>query len=309
MDAINEMAAPQDIIISIDADTTFGENYLRSVAHTFLHHPGAAGLSVPYYHRLTGDETTDRCILRYEIYMRHYALNMWRINNPYKFTAIGSAMACPVWAYRAVDGITPHKSGEDFYFLQKLAKYGNILHWNEERVYPAARFSDRVAFGTGPAMIKGREGDWSSYPIYDHLLFNDVMTTYDRFYDLYDKDMETPMSGFLRSVFGTGDPWGALRQNYKSREQFRMACVRKVDGLRILQYLKARQREIGQKDEENLSKFVRIRYQKAEIRDQILKLESLDFSTSPVGELDAVRNFLAEKEEAARCNDLDDVAR
>jgi hypothetical protein len=83
-----------------------------------------------------------------------------------------------------------------------------------------------------------------------------------------------------------------------------MACVRKVDGLRILQYLKARQREIGQKDEENLSKFVKIRYQKAEIRDQLLKLESFDFSTSPVGELDAVRNFLAGEEERGRCNDV-----
>lgn len=304
MDVINENAASTDIIISMDADTTFGKNYLRSVRDMFLRNPGAAGLSVPYYHRLTDDEVTDRCILRYEIYMRYYALNMWRIGNPYKFTAIGSAMACPVRAYRAVGGITPHKSGEDFYFLQKLAKYGNILHWSDERMYPAARFSNRVFFGTGPAMIKGREGDWSSYPIYDHLLFNEVMATYECFHGLYDTDVETLMSGFLRRVFGTDDLWGAMRKNYKSREQFRMACIRKVDGLRILQYLKARQREIGQRDEENLREFLKIRYQISDIRYLISCLESLDFSTSPVHELDAVRNFLAEQEERERCSDV-----
>ncbi len=95
--------------------------------NTFKHHPDAVALSVPYYHNLTGDEEKDRAILRYEIYMRYYAINLWRIGSPYNFTAVGSAMALPVWAYRAIGGITPHKSGEDFYFIQKLRKYrGNI---------------------------------------------------------------------------------------------------------------------------------------------------------------------------------------
>ncbi len=90
------------------------------------------------------------------------------------FTAIGSAMALPVKSYRAIGGMTPHKSGEDFYFLQKLRKFGKVLTWNKEKVYPEARYSDRVFFGTGPAMIKGRDGDWSSYPIYPFELFDEI---------------------------------------------------------------------------------------------------------------------------------------
>lgn len=308
MDAISGKADKGDIIVSIDADTEFGDPYLASVHGTFSEHPGFAALSVPYYHRLTGDEVTDRCILRYEIYMRYYALNMWRISNPYRFTAIGSAMAFPLWAYRTVGGITPHKSGEDFYFMQKLAKYGRILHWNPERVYPAARFSDRVFFGTGPAMIQGREGNWSSYPIYPFRLFDDVMDTFSLFPALYDTDVETPMSGFLRTIFKTEDLWQPLRKNYRTREQFVRACSHRVDGLRILQYLKAKHKESAQTDEENLREFFKIKFQRADFKGQKLNLESFDFERSSVPELDAVRNLLAGMEEEGRCSDVGDVA-
>ena len=303
MDAISAKANPLDIILSIDADTTFNAAYLGSIRDSFLRHPGVAGLSVPYYHELTGDGTTDRCILRYEIYMRYYALNMWRIHNPYRFTAIGSAMACTVRSYRTVGGITPHKSGEDFYFLQKLAKYGTILHWNPERVYPAARFSDRVLFGTGPAMIKGREGDWSSYPLYSSRLFDDIRATYDLFPYLYEKEVDTPMTAYLKKIFRTGDLWEPLRRNYKTREQFVRACVNRVDGLRILQYLKVRHKESCQTDEENLRELFKIKFQRSNFKKQNVKLETLDFGSSPVHELDAVRNFLAEEEERERCSE------
>ena len=120
MDKICEKAEKNDIIISLDADTTFSENYFHSVIDNFNHHPKATGMAVPYYHRLSGDEAVDRAILHYEIYMRNYSINLLRIGSPYSFTALGSAMACPVWAYKGVGGLTPKLSGEDFYFLQKL---------------------------------------------------------------------------------------------------------------------------------------------------------------------------------------------
>jgi hypothetical protein len=57
-------------------------------------HPTMMGLSNPYYHKLTGEEALDRAMLRYEIYMRHYAINMWRIGSPYSFTALGRPSPC-----------------------------------------------------------------------------------------------------------------------------------------------------------------------------------------------------------------------
>jgi hypothetical protein len=185
-------------------------------------------------------------MLRYEIYMRNYNIQLMLINCPYAFTALGSAMVVPVWAYRAIGGMTPKKSGEDFYFLQKLRKYGHLLVWNREKVYPGTRFSDRVFFGTGPAMIRGRAGDWNSYPVYHQPFFNDIKNTFDLFPRLYeDPETPTPLDEFLKKVFGEGNPWKPILTNCRSREQFIRACQQKLDGLRILQYLKSSQAESG----------------------------------------------------------------
>ena len=237
MDFINKRAKPDDLIISIDADTYYPPDYVESIFKTFSSFSKLSGLCVPYYHKLSGGET-DLLILRYEIYMRNYLLNMLRIENPYAFTALGSAMVATVRAYRKIGGITPHKSGEDFYFIQKLAKIGGLGIWSDAIAYPSPRFSDRVLFGTGPALIKGRSGDWDSYPVYNSKLFDLVKETFDRFNYLIDSDETTPMDGFLKSQFKTDNLWKPLRANYKDPQNFIKACKTKVDGLRILQFLK-----------------------------------------------------------------------
>ncbi len=294
MDAINKIADKNDIIISLDADTVFSENYFQSVINNFIQNPDAVALSVPYYHNLTNDETANRAILRYEIYIRYYSINLTKINNPYNFTALGSAIALPVWAYRGINGITPHKSGEDFYFLQKLRKFGEIILWNNEKVYPAARFSNRVFFGTGPAMIKGRSGDWSSYPVYYYSLFNDVGKTYDLFSSLFYNDIKTPMSDFLESQFNL-NLWKPIRENCKTEDKFIKACRNKVDGLRILQYLKSKQKEINLTDEECLMEFLK-KFYKNQIKDLNVNFDKFSFQNSKIEELNEIRDFLINKE-------------
>ena len=238
MDRIAEIGNDDDLIVSMDADTHFECDYLSSVVTNFRRHKDAIALCVPYYHPLSNDDELDRCMLRYELYMRHYMINMLRINNPYSFTALGSAMVFPIKSYKKVRGIVPRQSGEDFYLMQNLRKSGDVLLWNENHVYPQGRFSDRVAFGTGPAMIKGSHGDWNSYPFYKKQFFDDVAETFETFPQLYEKDIDTPMTSFLKTVFKTDDLWSPLRKNYKSVEQFVHACIVKVDALRILQFLR-----------------------------------------------------------------------
>jgi glycosyltransferase involved in cell wall biosynthesis len=296
MDSIKTEANDHDIIISLDADTRFNPDYFSSILENFQKHPEAVALSVPYHHELTGDEEKDRAILRYEIYMRYYAINLWRIGSPYSFTAIGSAMALPVKSYRAIGGMTPHKSGEDFYFLQKLRKFGPVLTWNKEKVYPEARYSDRVFFGTGPAMIKGRDGDWSSYPIYPFELFDEIRETYDLLPDLFLKDLSTPMDDFIEEKFANQNIWQPLRENFKTREQYVKACHHKIDGLRILQFLKWRNSNGIKSDEENLARWF------GKFHPQYLKQLNFDFSkfaflANSISELNLLRNILAAIEE------------
>ncbi|MGE5425373.1 MAG: glycosyltransferase [Syntrophothermus sp.] len=284
-----------DIMISLDADTTFGSDYFQSVAETFIHHPDAVALSVPYFHNPSEDPYAYRAILRYEIYMRHYSINLWRIGSPYTFTALGSAMACPVRSYQAIGGMTPKMSGEDFYFLQKMRKYGRVLFWNREKVYPAARFSDRVYFGTGPAMIKGNAGDWGSYPIYSYSFFDEAGETCQKFPCFFEKTVETVFTKFLTDIFCEEDPFGPIRKNSPTRERFARACHEKVDGLRILQYVKEREKENGNAtDEKNLLDFFTAFYP-----DHLHLIPSdFSFAASSLETLEKIRLFLVEKEEA-----------
>ena len=301
MDAISEVATETDIIVSLDADTAFSDNYFQSLVNNFNRFCDATGLAVPYFHKPVQDEKAYRAILRYEIYMRYYSLNLWRIGSPYTFTALGSAMAFPVWAYRAVGGMTPRMSGEDFYFLQKLRKKGRLLFWIDEKVYPEARFSDRVYFGTGPAMIKGNLGDWSSYPIYQWQFFNEILETYELFPAFLKHTRDTRVTDFLKIQFKEEDPFAPLRKNFHSENQFIRACHEKFDGLRILQYLKFRKTADHVKDEVGLRNFL-IRFYPEEIVNLGMNSDNFSFENSSLQDLENIRMFLLRKEEEYQVN-------
>jgi hypothetical protein len=294
MDFISETANPEDIVISLDSDTLFEPDYVQSVVNRFESYPKAVALSVPYFHDLTSKDAEDCAILRYEIYMRNYAIQMMRINSPFAFTALGSAMAYRISAYRAIGGMAPMKSGEDFYFLQQLKKFGAIIISNSRKVYPAARFSNRVFFGTGPAMIKGNSGDWSSYPIYHKYLFQEVDLVYKQIPVMYHEDMaaETLFYKFLQVQFKDDNFLDPLRKNVKNATQFVRAFHTKVDGLRVLQFLKSHQTDLDMNDraliQENFPEF-------APVCNQYPDTVSLaDFS---VAHLSEIRDRLAQIED------------
>ncbi len=291
MDFAASLAEDEDLIVSMDADTRYPPGFFASLLKAIEDHPEARGISVPYYHRLTGDEVTDRCVLRYELYMRNYALNMLLIDNPYAFSAIGSGMACQAKDYRQVGGLTPKMSGEDFYFMLKLRKAGHIIVDTAETIYPAARFSDRVYFGTGPAMIKGRSGDWDSYPVYAADAFAEVKKTFEAFSSLYLTDVKTPMDPWLSSS-GKDEPvWQPLRTNAASAASFQKACMQKADALRILQFLKAENGKYPGTDEERLTTFLTGLDNENELDNRLFS--NLSFEYSPVEQLDNLRNFMA----------------
>lgn len=282
-DTIAARCGDDGIVVSLDADTAIAPEYLQGVLDTLNDRPGAA-FSVPYYHPLGGNETLDRPMLRYECYMRHYLIGLLRIHNPYAFTALGSAMAFPLTAYRRVGGITPMASGEDFYLLQKFAKTGSLVarfaepHDNARlAVRPQGRASARVPFGTGPAIARGMEAIEASYPFFRPEAFEAVAATFEAFPALYDGEAETPMSDFLRQQLRTDDLWQPLRRNFRDREHFVHACTERVDGLRILQFLRSRP-DFRLPDSEM----------------------PVDFRTDPLATLDSYRNRLFEQELSLR---------
>jgi glycosyltransferase involved in cell wall biosynthesis len=295
MEHINSIADKNDLMVNMDGDTFYPPEYLSSLVEMFEKYSEAHALANPYYHRLTGKEAEDKAILRYEIYMRYFALNMLHTQNPYAFTAVGSSMSNPVWAYRKIGGITPKLSGEDFYFIQKMKKNGSVLISNRIKTYPAARFSDRVFFGTGPAMIKGDNGDWESYPLYPYAYFEDVSLSLRILMSSFETTQDYPMKEFLESQFGTGflEP---LRKNSGNEKQFRKFCLEKVDGLRILQYLKDRQKQEGSKDEYELQSFMKKYYSSTYSHFHFMS-NNFNFATSSVEELNELRDLLVDLED------------
>jgi len=291
-DHILSVATAEDVIVSLDADTCVKPEYLQSIGENFENRTLTA-VSLPYYHRLTDDDAANRAILRYEIYMRSYLINLYGISSPYNFTAVGSAIAVRVEALRKIGNITPMKSGEDFYLLQKLRKMAPISNWNAQAVYPAARFSARVYFGTGPAMIKGNEGHWESYPIYHYSLFSSIKDTYLQLAKLYTEDFETPFLQFLKEQYRDDKLWVPIRKNSKTLERFERAFHEKADGLRILQYLKEVNPTQGKTDSvalrENMMHFF-----DGTIPD--FMPEGYELSDLTIEQLDIIRNMLFEKE-------------
>lgn len=252
-DNILKEASPDDIMVSLDADTRVKPGYLQSIADNFAQHPEIPAIAVPYYHSLTGDEARDRAVLRYEFYMRNYAINLLRIGSPYGFTAIGSAMAMRARALRKIGGITPLKSGEDFYLMQKMRKMAVVGLYNDECVYPAARYSTRVAFGTGPAMMKGSQGDWDSYPIFAQSCFASIAESYERLPQLYQQDLHTEFLDFLQEMSQSATSlWQPIRNNVKDLPHFVQAFHEKADGLRILQFVRRQHKTSPIEDENGL---------------------------------------------------------
>jgi hypothetical protein len=311
-DNIMQSANDDDIFISMDADTTFSPHYCQSLIDNFAAHKQAVAMAVPYYHLLTDRETENRAMLRYEIYTRNYNLNLLRINSPYAYTALGSAIACPAKSYRAVGGFDRQESGEDFYFLRKLRKYGKILLYNEEKVFPAARFSSRVPFGTGPALLKGSKGQWDSYPVFHYSGFDMIAETYRQIPILFKQDIDNEFIQFLQTIFSEKDLWTSLRKNYKTEAAFAKAFHHKVDSLRIFQFLREYQRNIPKNDVECLAEFLQ-KFYPEQYDYFFLRHAELD-SASPankgiagqarndesinmtIEQLNQLRDFLAEQE-------------
>jgi hypothetical protein len=97
------------------------------------------------------------------------------------------------------------------------------------------------------------------------------------------------MDGFLEDKFGIESLWDPLRKNYKTEEQFIKACWKKIDALRILQFLKVTHKE--GKDEENLRDFVEKNHLDL-MRQRGINLAGISFAKSSTEELNDIRNLL-----------------
>jgi len=139
------------VLVSLDADTLVEPGYAGALMAHFRT-ASAGGAVIPFAHRTGETEREDSAITRYELFLRCYVSGLRYAGSPYAFHTVGSAMACRVSAYLRCGGMNRRRAGEDFYFLQSLAKTSGIQQVNGAAVSPSPRRSGRVPFGTGRAV-------------------------------------------------------------------------------------------------------------------------------------------------------------
>ncbi len=150
------------LLISLDADSLVEGNYLRMVFEHF--HGNSCGAAyLPFRHQAGETAAQESAIRDYELYLRAYQFGLNWARSPYAFISIGSALACRAPAYVAAGGMKRRQAGEDFYFLQQMVKTAGVSPLAGTLVRPAARYSDRVPFGTGRTLEARVEQSKSLY--------------------------------------------------------------------------------------------------------------------------------------------------
>ena len=146
-----DFTSTDPLLVSLDADTLVEPGYAGAIRSHFAA-AKTGGAVIPFAHRPGDDEAKERAIERYELFLRCYVAGLAHAGSPYAFHTVGSAMACRASAYLRTGGMNRRRAGEDFYFLQGLAKTAGVTRVAGTTVHPSPRRSLRVPFGTGRAM-------------------------------------------------------------------------------------------------------------------------------------------------------------
>ena len=234
------------LLFSLDADTIVADNYLEAVRSFFLHERAEAAV-VTYVHQRPATARLRLAISTYEIFLRYYALGLRYAGSPYSFHTIGSTMICTADAYVAVGGMNRRDGAEDFYFLNKLAKFTRIGRISTTAVYPSARPSWRVPFGTGRRIIRFLDGGEDEFLLYDPRVFSILKKWLDLMKSSPDRETAEIMalagnvSPLLLSYlemnqfFGT---WQSIRKNTKQYEGLRRQFHFWFDGFKTLKLIR-----------------------------------------------------------------------
>jgi hypothetical protein len=160
LDEAARLLSQEGVMLCLDSDCTVAYNYLKAVSDFFESHPSCDAVSIYYEHHLdTLVQDERQAITQYELHLRYLVHAMRWAGHPFAFQTVGSSMAVRRKGYFAHGGMNTRQAGEDFYFLQKFIEVDSLQEIKNTTVYPSARISDRVPFGTGRAMSQLMPGN------------------------------------------------------------------------------------------------------------------------------------------------------
>ena len=242
----NAMNRPEGVIISLDADCLVSPNYLSQIESAFSRDKSCFAATLNFRHRIeeVADPKQKLGIRLYEDYLHYYKKALDFTGFPDSIYTIGSAFAVRADAYVKQGGMNRRQAGEDFYFLNKLTKLGKITEINDAFVYPSARVSDRVPFGTGAAMTKWMNDADDLALTYNFAAFLDLKVLFGQVDALFRNNVNT---GFMASlpasvrdylqILEFSDKLDEINTNSASLASFRKRFFQFFDGFIILRFL------------------------------------------------------------------------
>jgi hypothetical protein len=249
---LRDSSSSLKLIISLDADTLVSENYLSVIRNHFSPHIKTA--IIAYEHQLPEIPEEKAAIVCYEIFLRYWVLALKYAKSPWAFHSIGSTIVTTTESYLNVRGMNKREAGEDFYFLNKLAKTGKIHYIRQTCVYPSARPSNRVPFGTGKRIQRFLSGNREDeYVLYDPQIFK-VLAEWLQFMnesllqredEIMDKakQIHPLLDGFL---IDNKFPliWSKIRRNAKDEKTLSKQFKDWFDGFKTLKLINYFSREV-----------------------------------------------------------------
>ncbi|MDA8679011.1 hypothetical protein N9L80_01760 [Luminiphilus sp.] len=190
-------------IYSTDADTEWDASLLTRTWPS-----EASAVSLPFTHRATDDPAISHATLIYELTMHHYVLHLQAIGSPYAFHTLGSSCVINSHAYAAVRGMPLRNAAEDFYLLNKLAKVGSVHCASGAGVSITSRQSNRVPFGTGPAVEKLMAAtDPCDVPLFYHAncfaVLEQLLQLFRQWSSVLEADTQRQLVDHLGNAIGT----------------------------------------------------------------------------------------------------------
>ena len=237
------------IIVAFDADSTATANYLQAIERNFLNNPNCNFFTIHFEHPIDCQALTPAIregIIRYELHMRYFRNAMAWCGYPHAIYTVGSSFAVKASAYARQGGMNRRKAGEDFYFLHKLVllgEYGNIC---SATVFPAARESDRVPFGTGAAIKKWIQGDSGLRFTYSLEAFSSLKPFFAMVHQFWQKEIGAmyvelenlhPSLQLFCKNMQTLNQIAELKKNCSNHKVFEKRFFHLVNAFWILKYL------------------------------------------------------------------------
>jgi glycosyltransferase involved in cell wall biosynthesis len=238
---------PRGVIVSLDADCTVSIDFLTTVWDAFARDKSLNVTIHDFHHRVERDSPLPESVARqYEAYIRYFRAMLQSTGFPCYYHTIGSAFAVSADAYVRVGGMGRQQGGEDFYFLQKVFALGNIRELKEAVVFPMARLSGRVPFGTGPSLQRIMDEPDGNARAYSETSFRVLKELFDMKDAFRGKDMQsvatmlTALHPSLQQFLKEIDFPALIRDcndNSASPSTFRKRFFHHFNAFRIIKYL------------------------------------------------------------------------